>query len=242
MLEKNISQEEIKSHYELVRDNEKEVVRKLNANLGFYTFRPLDSLKEKEVMFDTADERLFSVGIILSKQMKEGKFYFKIRRVSKIKSHFLKPTQKIEITNGGKKASPKTFAVQIAQTIDSFFPNTFSSDLTEIIKRVVPKIEIVTKGESFGIAGGTGFKGSMVMQKVSYKSLITKRKIKKKEVEFIFPSDKKYEKDREELKFGIEKHCKELIPYNETRFEIAQNFLKPRQRVIVKKEKPKEKE
>ncbi len=242
MLEKNTLSGKIKVHYELIRNNQDQVIDKLNTRMGFYTFRPIDKIKEHEVMFDTRDNHLSSVGIILSRQIANGKYFFKIRKVSHIQSSFNKPIVKFEISNAKKNVTPNSFASQIAQTIQDFFANAFGIDLTDVIKRVTPKIEVKTSADVYEIVSGTGFKGEMMFQKIIYKDLETKRKVKNREVEISYPSGLEYEKERDDILNGIEKYCKELLPYKESRFEIARNYLKIREKKPVQKKEKKQKE
>ena len=228
MLKKNKPVEEIKYHYDMIRDNKEKIADKLNLNLGFFSFRPQKNIKAIEIIYDTPNNLLSSAGIVLSKQIDEKGTFFKVRKISKLPTEMRRPSQKFELAKCGSKESPKDFALQVSSAINNSFYNIFTIDLAEVVKKTIPKIEIIVKGEVYEIVGGTGFKGSMMFENVIYKDLITHKKVKRKGVTVAFPSEQIYEKDRQDVLEGIERHCKELIPYKESRFEIASRVLAPK--------------
>lgn len=221
---------EHKFHYDMIRNNEAKIVDKLNLNLGYFSFRPLKKMKAVEIIYDTPNNLLSSAGIILSKQFQEDKTYFKVRKISHLPSEAKKPSKKFELAKCGSKESPKDFALQVATAINNSFSNVFTIDLSEVVKNTIPKIEVVIKGNLYQIAGGTGFAGTLLFENVTYKDIIGHKKVKRKGVTLACPVDEKFEKDKDDLLEGIDRYCKELIPYRESRFEIAERLLFPKNR------------
>ena len=228
MLEKNKPIEEMKYHYDMIRDDEDKVVDKLNLNLGFFSFRPETKSKTIEIIYDTPNDLLSTAGIILSKQIDKDGAYFKVRKISSVATSKSRQSQKYDLAKCGIKESPKDFALQVSSAINNSFANIFTIDLAEVVKKTIPKMEIVVKGKNYQIFGGTGFQGEMIFEDVLYRDIITHKKAKRKGVTVIFTNDPRYEKDRTDVLEGIERYCKELIPYKETRFEIAKRILTKR--------------
>ena len=71
-------------------------------------------------------------------------------------------------------------------------------------------------------------KGQIVFEKVVYRDCINGRKVKNQSVTVTLPGDPAYKREVEEVQNAIEKSCKELLRYNESRFEIAQRILRVR--------------
>lgn len=220
--------EEHKFHYDMIRNDEAKIADKLNLNLGYYSFRPSKNFKAVEIIYDTPNNLLSSAGIVLSKQFLENRTFFKVRKISHLPTESKKPSKKFELAKCGSKESPKDFALQVATAINNSFSNIFTIDLSEVVKNTIPKIEITIKGHLYEIAGGTGFSGTFLFENVIYKDLIGHKKVKRKGVTLACPVDDRFERDKENLIEGIERYCKELIPYHESRFEIAQRLLFPK--------------
>lgn len=227
MSEKSLEFEEEKYHYDMLRNNEDEIVDKLNLHLGFFSFRFKEKIRETEIIYDTSNNLLSNAGIVLSKQSTKNRNFFKVRKISYLPTEFKKPSKKIELADCRSNESPKDFALQVSTAINNSFSNVFTIDLAEVVKKTYPKIQIIIKGNVYEISGGTGFKGVMVFGRTIYKDLIAKKKVKRREVTLIMPT-KGYEKDKADVLEGVEKYCKELIPYKESRFEIASRILFPK--------------
>lgn len=224
--ENEISSEK-RYHYDMLKNNESKVVDKLNLNLGFFSFRKKSKFKAVEVVYDTADNLLASAGIVLSKQFEANNTYFKVRKISRVQSELSRKSQKFEIAKCNAKQTPKDLAIQVATAINSYFSNIFTIDLSDVVKNTIPKVEITIKGNLYDVVGGTGFKGTVLFENVTYRDLTGRRKVKRNGFTFSCPNDNQHEKEVEEILRGIERYCKELIPYNESRFEIAQRLLHP---------------
>lgn len=221
---------ERKFHYDLIKGNEAKTVDKLNLNLGFFSFRYKTKMKATEIIYDTPNDLLSSAGIVLSKQYEQDKTYFKVRKISHLPSDVKRPSKKFELAKCGSKESPRDFALQVATAINNSFSNIFTIDLSEVVKNTVPKIEIMIKGNLYEINGGTGFRASALFEQAVYKDLTTNKKVKREGMTLSVPVDDRYQKETEDILEGIERYCKELIPYRESRFEIADRVLHPKQK------------
>lgn len=218
----------IKIHYDMIRDNEAQVVEKLDRELKFYRILYQKKIRGLEIIYDTPAGLLSGAGIVLSKQFDDNKAFFKVRRISYLPTEFRKPSQKFYLSETNKKDSPKDFPLQIATSINNAFSNVFTIDLVEVVKQTVPKYEIKLKGKLHSLTSGLGMKAQLVFERVIYRDCISGRKVKHHSVTITLPGDPKYKREVEEIERAVEKSCKELLRYNESRFEIAERLLKPR--------------
>lgn len=229
----NLTSETIRYHYDMLRDDVGKIVDKLNGNLGFYAFRYEEKIKTTEIVYDTPDNLLSSVGIILSKLFMNNKIGFYVRKITRLPSEMKRPSKRVKIADCGSRETPKTFTLQVSQAINNAFPSIFTIDMAEVVEKTMPKIQVDIKGQSYSISGGTGFKGRIIFEDVVYRDLTSRRKAKGKTVTLILPVDEEYESDNENVLDGIERFCKELIPYKETRVEIAERVLYPRNQAKI---------
>lgn len=227
-MENNVVSTNIRYHYDMLRDNTDKIVDKLNSNMGFYAFRYVRNIKTIEIVYDTAENLLSSIGIILSKQFIGDSIAFYVRKITRLPNEMKRPSKRIKIADCGQSETPKSFAAQIARAINNTFPSIFTIDLAEVVEKTMPKIEIDIKGQYYDISGGTGFRASMIFENVIYRDMLTRKKVKRKSVTLTLPIDAMYEKDSENVLGGIDKYCKELIPYKESRVEIAERVLFPK--------------
>lgn len=215
-------------YYDLLRDNQAKVLQKLEEALPYYRFSFNRKSKTQEIIYDTANNLLASAGFVLSKVCDNGKYFFIIKKVSYLPKKFKKPSVMLFKAECSNQDMPSMFPVKLAGVISDSAPGIFTVDLVEIINLVVPRIEIVAKGDKFNIASGNGYKAEMNIESVQYKDLTTKKKFKNKNVVFLLSGDKNNEKDNHEILSAVLKKCKELFPYDETRFEIARRVLTAR--------------
>lgn len=218
----------IKIHYDMIRDNEAQVVDKLDRELKFYRILFQKKIKGLEIIYDTPNCLLSGAGIVLSKQYDDGKAFFKVRRISYLPTEFRKPSQKFYLSQTNNRETPKDFPLQIATAINNAFSNVFTIDLVEVVKQTMPRYEIKLKGNLYSLTSGLGMKGQIVFEKVVYRDCINGRKVKHQSVTVTLPGDPAYKREVEEVQNAIEKSCKELLRYNESRFEIAQRILRVR--------------
>lgn len=218
----------IKIHYDMIRDDEARVVEKLDRELKFYRILYQNKIKGLEIIYDTPNRMLSGAGIVLSKQYENNKAFFKVRRISYLPTEFRKPSQKFFLSEVNHKDSPKDFPLQIATSINDAFSNMFTIDLVEVVKKTVPKYEIKLKGKLYSLTSGLGMKAQLVFERVIYRDCVSGKKVKHHSVTLKLPGDPSYSREAEEIQAAIERSCKELLRYNESRFEIAQRLLRPR--------------
>ncbi len=211
----------------MVRNGENFILDKLDRALGFYRIYFDRKIDGWEIIYDTPNHLLSSAGIVLSKQY-DGEIYFKVRKISYLPSQLRKPSEKLYLAKCKKQESPKDYPLQIAKAINDAFANIFTIDLVEVVKQVIPIYEIKVKGNAYILTSGTGAKGQIVFEKARYRDLVGGRKVKTKGATVTLSGDPNDKKEAEEVLDAIERRCKELLMYEESRFEIAQRLLRPK--------------
>lgn len=225
-MEKVKQVKESKFHYDLVRDSEKKIIAKLDFGLPYYSFKYIGKIKGEEIVYDTRNGLLISAGLVLSKQKDGDGVFFKVRKISNLPEELRKPSSKLSLSECSPNAVPSDYSLQVASAINDAFSNIFTIDLAEVVRQTIPKIKITVKAKVYEIAGGTGFRGRLLFEKAIFRDMITKKKVTKKGVTFQLPMENELDiRDSEIILDGIEKSCKGLIPYRESRFEIAQRLL-----------------
>ncbi len=217
-----------KVHYDMIRNNQGSIISKLDRELGFYRIYFEKKIKGLEIIYDTPNNLLSSAGIVLSKQYESGKFFFKVKKLSYLPTEFRKPSEKFYLLECQPNESPKDYPLQISTAINNAFANVFTIDLVDVVKNTIPKYEIKIKGDLYILTSGLGMKGQIVFEKASYKDLLTNKKVKRLGATVTLPGDPAFKKETSEVLDAIERKCKELLIYQETRFEIAQRLLSPK--------------
>lgn len=199
---------------------------KLQGELPMYHFVGEGRSFVDETYFDSPNNLLASAGILLSKVVEGGKAYFKIEREDYLFEKNLKKEKKIFIHPIGLRDNVSDHMIFLIDGITSFFTTKFSIDFENILKNVVPKIEIKTKVENFKILSGTGFKGQMFFEEVSFKNNFTH---KKGEIDLLTIRHSSSNAMLSHFNLFIEKverYCKEIIPISDTKFQIALRMTK----------------
>ena len=218
----------ITCYYDMLRNNQKKIVHKLELHMPFYRFNFEKKIKSREIVFDTATNLLESAGLVLSKIYDDGKCYFVLTKVSYLPPKFKKPSVVLFKAECASNDMPSMYPVKLAGVIGDSNPSVFTVDLVEVVKVVVPKIQIDVTGDGYRIASGSGYKAKMLFESVKYKDLFTGRKFKHKNVAFVLSGKEEDAKSNNEIKGTVLRYCKELFPYDETRFEIARRVLTAR--------------
>lgn len=179
----------VKVHYDMIRNNEKEILYKLDRELAFYRIYFNRKVNGKEIIYDTPNNLLSGVGLVLSKQFEEGKVFFKVRKLSYLPTELRKPSQKFYLAECNGNESPKDYPLQISTAINNAFSNIFTIDLVEVVKQTIPKYEIKIKGNLYELTSGTGMRGTLVFEKVTYKDLVSGKKVKRRGATVTLPND-----------------------------------------------------
>ena len=224
-----------KAHYFFVGKNCRKTLQKLDNNLPYHRIKDDGTFDGLEIIYDVKSNMLSNAGLVLSKQYDEGKAFFKVRKISTLPGGYKRPSQKFELAEVSGSEAPKDFPVQIANAISNSFSGAFTIDLVSVVRQTVPKIEIKVTGRRFKIHGGTGYQGILLYETAYYRDLETRKKVKRTGFTLVLPKDVKWERENKQILEAINHYCKELVYYQESRFEIAQRLLHPKP-VEIKKE------
>lgn len=222
-------------YYDMLRDNQQHIIDKLENHLTFYRFSFSNKFKSHEIIYDTATNLLTSAGYVLSKIYENGKYYLMITKVSYLPKKFKKPSVVLFKAEISAQEQPTSYPIELAGVIGDSASGIFTVDLVEVLKVVYPKMQIDVVGDRYNIASGTGYKAEMFFENVCYKDLTARMKFKHKNVAFALSGAKSDEKSNREILGGVLRYCKELFPYEETRFEIARRVLNARKNNSKKK-------
>lgn len=225
-----------KVHYFFIGKNEKSTLKKLDQHLHFFRVRYEGKFKGLEIVYDVPNNMLTGAGLVLSKQYEDTTAFFKVRKMSTLPSAFKRPSQKFYLGQCEDVEAPKDYPVQIANAISNSFPSSFTIDLVSIVRQTVPKIEISVKGKKYRIISGTGYEADLLYEVATYKDLEGNNKVKKPGMTLKLPADEKYEKENQEILDVVDHYCKELVPYEHSRFEMAMRLLFPKPIEVKTKE------
>lgn len=225
-----------KIHYYIVGGNFKKILKKLDKELHYYRILFDSNIVGSEVIYDVPNNLLTGAGIILSKQFQDGKLFFKVRKISQLPGGYKRPSQKFTLGESEVGEHPKDFPMQIANAISNAFANVFTIDLVSVVRQTVPKIQIDVKAKKYNVFGGTGYRCSFLCENAIYRDLETNKKVKRPGFTVNIPIDEKYEKENKIILAAIEHGCKELVGYEQSRFEIAERLLHPKPYVDTKTE------
>lgn len=223
-----------KIHYLILGTKFKKIKDKLDKNLNYYRIAFNGKFNGREIIYDVPSNMLSNAGLVLSKQYDDGKIFFKVRKISKLPGGYKRPSQKFTLGESEEAEAPKDFPMQIANAISNLYSNAFTIDLVSVVRQTVPKYQIDVKGDSYFIVGGTGYRAELLYEKAVYRDLENNKKVKRVGVTLIMPKDAKLEKENQYVMQAIDHYCKELVGYEQSRFEIAQRLLHPETIEIVK--------
>lgn len=225
-----------KYHYYIIGKDEKKITSKLDKLLKFYTLRFVENFVGREIIYDVPNNMLSNAGLVLSKQYEENDgIFFKVRKISFLPANVRRKSKKFYLAECTGSEEPKDFPIQIANAIQSSFTEPFTIDLVSVVRQTIPKIEIKVYGKKYQIVGGFGYKAKMFFEKTEYKDLIGGKKVVKYGLTFNAPTGEENQKYNQEVLEVIDKYCTELVPYKQTRFEIAKRLLFPEPVVVEKK-------
>lgn len=230
-----------KAHYFFIGKNYRKTIKKLDDNLPFFRVKKIGSFSGLEIIYDVKSNMLSNAGLVISKQYEDDKAFFKVRKISTLPGGYKRPSQKFELAEVLGSEAPKDFPVQIANAISNSFAGAFTIDLVSVVRQTEPKIEIKVSGEKYEIHGGTGYQCQFLCETAVYRDIETRKKVKRLGFTLKLPKEEKWEKENEKVLRAIDHYCKELVYYQESRFEIAKRLLHPKP-VELKKEDRNEEE
>lgn len=214
-------------NYDILIDNEKMTLSKISKNLGFYNIIYKGKLRKIETVYDTDKNLLTGAGLIIRKINTKERTYFSLIRISDV----------AQVSNREKKAflgecepkdEPSDFPVQIADAIKNAFNNLFAINVVDIVKHTTAYISIDIKGDLYKIVSGTGYEVEMSFETWKIKDHRTGKSAKIRNFSLDFDLNPAYEKEMEHILHIVDRYCKELVPLNRNRFEIAEVTVRPR--------------
>ncbi len=217
-----------KAHYFFIGNDHKKIIDKLNKNMPYHRIAYEREFNGREIIYDVKSNMLSKAGIVISKQYEEGQYFFKVRKISALTDGFRRPSQKFKLGECEGTETPKDFPTQIANAISNAFSNAFTIDLVSVVRQTVPKIEIVVTGSRYKVICGNGYNCGLMYETAVYKDVETNKKVKRNGFTLHLPKGERYEKDNKIVMDYIEHYCKELVNYQESRFEIADRLLHPK--------------
>lgn len=225
-----------KAHYFFVGKNYNKVIEKLNKNLTYHRVAYERDFSGREIIYDVKSNMLSKAGLVISKQYEEKQSFFKVRKISTLPGGYKRPSQKFQLGKCEGTEAPKDFPTQIANAISNAFSGAFTIDLVSVVRQTLPKIEITVTGKRFRVIGGTGYECALLYETAVYRDVETNKKVKRNGFTLHLPKGEKYDKENKEIMEAIDHYCKELVYYQESRFEIAERLLHPKPIVEEKQE------
>ncbi len=225
-----------KAHYFFIGKDYNKIIDKLNKNMPYHRIAYERDFNGREIVYDVKSNMLSKAGIVISKQYEEGQSFFKVRKISSLTGGYKRPSQKFELGQCESTEAPKDFPTQIANAVSNAFSNAFTIDLVSVVRQTLPKIEIVVTGKRFRVVSGNGYNCTLLYETAIYKDLETNKKVKRNGFTLHLPKGEKYEKDNKIVIEAIDHYCKELVYYQESRFEIADRLLHPKPVIIEEKQ------
>lgn len=191
--------------------------------------------------YDTPDNLLTKTGILLYRAVENDKHFLKIEKLSFLPSVSRLRKTEIFVVEITAKDTPKTQAFYLINGITEMFSTQFNIDLENIIKVVVPKLQVDIVGNSYKGFRGDGFKCLVEFQKAKYKNLVTKRKFKNEECTVTHTSGKRFDAEFLEFLETLERYCKDILPQSTTRWELGMRMTQEVTKEIKTKSKKQKK-
>lgn len=199
----------------------KEVLKTLREKMPFYRIEEGDKKYIKEIFYDNEYNMLSDAGIIVSKSTTPKDTFFNIRRLSRLLN---KRNRKYTIDRRCCPTDhPRDYAEQIAAAINDSFSSSLTIDIENIVKKTSEKIQADINKTNYNLICGSGYRATLVHEKVIYKDIATGKKVLQEGVNLRVPSGEHAE--TEEILKIIEKNISGLVLFEESRFEIAQKLL-----------------
>ena len=213
-------------NYDIIIDNEKFTLHKLQRSLGFYSIILDGKIAEIETVYDTDKRLLTGAGLILRKKSSPKRTYFSLVRINSVAS-LQNREKKSFLGECDANDQPSDFPVQIADEINRIFNNLFTVNLVDIVKHSKPYLHIDITGNRYRIISGTGYEVIMSFENLKVRDARTGRKAKKRVCSLKMELDPNYEKERMQILDAIERNCKELFLLERNHFEIAEVLVRP---------------
>lgn len=221
-----VNNDGVKTYTLFTKNTMKEVIA-LQRLMPMYSFAPFDKYKSTEVFLDSSNNLLSSAGILLSKATEKNKAWFKVERERyKANKSSIQRAEKVFIHNIGVRDSALDHLFFLTDGIKSMFSTQFYIDLDNVLKLVVPKIELKIKKTVFKVFSGKGFKAEIIFEDVDIKNYESRRAANLQFMTVKQTSSSISKDEFEDFTSKLEKYCKEVIPTEDTKYEIAKRMTK----------------
>ena len=194
-----------------------------------------------ETYYDTPADLLSRSGIVLSRVVEQGKCYLKVQKQSFIPQTFRTVEDVIFTHECGLRDKITDHTLYLVDGITTLFATNFTIDFDNVFKTVVPRLVISTKNSILKYTSVSGFRANLHQESIVFDNKITKRKVKKDCLKIENISPKNYDKEYDEFVRTVEKHCKELLPVTEDRYDYAMRLTKKLEIVKDKNKNKKDK-
>ena len=222
-------------NFDVLVDNEKMTLQKLSSRLGFYSIEYQGKFKEIETVYDTPNNLLTGVGIVIRKSQNKERCYFSLIRINSLKNARTSDRKEF-LGECEPKDQPKNFPVQIADRINEIFNSVFTVDLVDVINHCEPYVYYEITGNKYKIISGTGYEAEMSFENFDVRNMRTGKRARFRNFSIAFPMHPDFDRERNEILNAIDVYCNELAPLDRNNFEIAEAAVKTR----VPKQVPKE--
>lgn len=199
--------------------------------LKYYKIEAIGNETLKETYFDTPNDMLKNSGIVLSKIQEGARAYIRVENKAYDEANI--SDRQVFVHQIPPKDSVYDHAFYVKDGITSLFLTNFSIDLENVLKQVVPKIEIIAHANIYKAINGAGLKMECALEQRTYKKIANKRadrtsfKSENLLVKLI-TKEKAYLDDFEVFNNAIEKYCKSLLRVDESQSRIAERVLNKR--------------
>lgn len=226
----NIEREEMKRYYFVLLGYStfKNVFDKLESLLKFYRIESQGRGNTQEIVYDVQDNMLTDSGIVLSKKTEGGKSFFNVMKISLLPGKLKRLTQNHVLREVRSNQEPRDFSLEIASAIENLFNTNFTVDLDAFVRKAMPIVEIDVNAENYKIIGGTGLRGYLSYENITYIDVKTNKREFGDGVVLRLPNDSRFEEENNKILSLIEKNIQELGQYNISKFELAQKLLYPK--------------
>ena len=213
-------------HYTVFEKRSFRNILGLERELQTYNFIGEGGYVLSEIYLDSPNNLLASAGIILCKVIVGNKAYFRVEREDFLFGKKLMDEKKVYVHPIKASDTVEDHSFFILDGITSLFTTKFNIDFDNILKTVVPKIEVTTKVAVFKILSGTGFKGVMSFEEVKIRNNFTKRRAEVYLMTVEQASSMLTTEGFDNFIQKLEKYCKEVTPTTDSSFQIAERLTK----------------
>lgn len=200
----------------------------LERLMPLYSFEPEGAFEVREIYYDSPAKLLDRAGLTLCKVVEKDKAYFKVEKQLYLPTNSVIKVREekiyVEEINPNDSVIKHSFA--LIDGITSMFSTQFSIDLENVLKTVVPRLEIVTKANAIKVFSGNGFKSQMDFEDVTFINYETKKNAKVFMMKIQLKTSSIHLSYFDEFTSKLEKFCKSIIPIKDSKYQIALRLTK----------------